>query len=256
MDKKEFDNKVGETIAELERLAEIVNTPENILRDFYDAYKPNLLQRVLEIQGYDEDELYEVLIRQIGKLPALSNCRITRASQEPLAPMRIKYKDPDFELIVVDIKSKKYESVFEMVAKGLEYRMRDAELFRNEAQKNVNEMKAIDSRIRTIIAGEIPLRQTSWSKRGALKQYMASLNYPADEIKRAMNNLPPFLTKIEEEIAKRQSILAEQIQEYSECAAKKESFENNPYLQNAVRDLTELLQNSGYTSKPNMAPSS
>jgi hypothetical protein len=256
VDKKELNQKIRETVAEIERLTNIIDEPERILSDFYDSYKPNLLQRVLEIQGYTEDELYEVLIMQIGKLPALSNCRITRTSNEPMAPMRVKYKDPDFELVVMDIKSKKYESVFESVAKGLIYRMRDAEVYRDQAQKNVNQMKAIDSRIRTILGGEIPLRHSSWSKRGALKQYMASLNYPADEIKRVLNNPAPFLAKIEEEIDKRQSILAEQIQEYSECAAKKESFENNPYLQNAVRDLTELLQNSGYTSKPNMAPSS
>ena len=29
-------------------------------------------------------------------------------------------------------------------------------------------------------------------------------------------------------------------------------FENNPYLQNAVKDLTELLQESGYTSRNNL----
>lgn len=256
MDKKEFDLKVKDTIAEIERLAEIVNTPERILGDFYDAYKPNLLQRVLEFQGYSEDELYEVLIQQIGKLPALSNCKITRTSKEPLAPMCISYRNPDFELVILDIKAKKYESVFESVAKGLEYRMRDAEVFRDEAQQNVNKIKAIDARLRAIYGGEIPLRKTSFGKRNALKQYMTSLNYPAEDIKRAMDNPTPFLEKIEEKIAMLQSVLAEQKQEYAECAAQKESFENNPYLQNAVRDLTELLQNCGYTSKPNLsAPS-
>ncbi len=64
MDKKELNQKVRETVTEIERLTTILDEPERILSDFYDSYKPNLLQRVLEIQGYTEDELYEVLIKQ------------------------------------------------------------------------------------------------------------------------------------------------------------------------------------------------
>lgn len=253
MDKKEFDQKVKETIAEIERLSTIAGQPERILGDFYDSYKPNLLQKVLEFQGYSEDELYEVLIAQIGKLPALSNCKIAKTSKEPLAPMKISYRDPEFQLIILDIKAKKYESIYESVRKGLDYRMRDADALREEAESNVKAMRTIDSRVRTIVAGEIPLKKMSLSKRGALKQYMRSLNYSADDIQRACDNTGPFLQRIEEEIAKRQSVLAEAMQELSECQTQKESFENNPYLQNAVKDLTELLQNSGYTSKPNLS---
>lgn len=252
MDKKEFNVKVKEIVTEVQRLSDIIDSPERILGDFYDAYKPNLLQKILEFLGYSEDELYEVLIAQIGKLPALSNCKITRATKEPMAPMRVSYRDPEFELIVMDIKAHKYESVFESVSNGLEYRMRDAEVLRDEAEKNVKEMKALDSRVRTICAGEIPLRKTSFSKRGALKQYLTGIGYSKDAANRACDNTGGFLKNIQEEIDKRQSILAESQQEYSECMAHKEGFENNPYLQNAVRDLTELLQNCGYTSKPNL----
>jgi len=252
MNKREFDQVLEDTMTEMRKLSDIVNQPERILGDFYDAYKPNLLQKILEFQGYNEDELYEVLISQIGKLPALSNCKISKVSKEALAPMRIVYRDPAFELIVLDIKAKKYECVYESVKKGLDYRMRDAEAIRDGAKENVSQLKAIDSRIRTIVAGEIPLKKMSLSKRGTLKQYMKSLNYSTDDIQRACDNTGPFLKVIEEEIDKRQSILAEALQELSECQEKKESFENNSYLQNAVKDLVELLQNSGYTSKPNL----
>ena len=252
MDKRQFDQQVKETISEINRLSAIVDQPERILGEFYETYKPNLLQKVLDFQGYNEDELYDVLISQVGRLPALANCKIARVSKEPLAPMRISYRDPAFELIILDIKAKKYECVYETVKKGLEYRMRDAEVLREEAQGKVHTLKTIDSRVRTIVAGEIPLKKMSFSKRSALKQYMKSLNYSADDIQRACDNTGPFLQVIEENIAKRQSILAEALRELSECQEQKESFENNSYLQNAVRDLIDLLQNSGYSSKSNL----
>ena len=253
MDKKEFDSKVKEIIAEIERLKNIMDSPEQILQDFYDAYKPNLLQKTMEFLGYGEDEVYEVLIGQISRLPALSNCKITRATKEPLSPLRISYRDPEFELMIIDIKAHRYESVFESVVKGLEYRVRDAEKVRETAQVNVNEMKSLESRVRTICAGEIPLRKTSFQKRGALKHYLTGLGwYTKEAATRACDNTGAFLNNIQEEIDKRQSILAEAQQKYSECLSAQESFENNPYLQNAVKDLTELLQESGYTSRNNL----
>lgn len=242
-------------MAEIERLDDIISSPQRILSDFYDAYRPNLLQKIMEMQGYSEDALYEVLITQVSKLPALSNCKMTRANKEPMAPIRISYRNPAFELMVLDIKAHKYESVFASVAKGLEYRMRDAAVLREDAQKNVGEMKMLDSRVRTICAGEIPLRRTSFTKRGALKQYLAGIGYSKEQANRACENTGGFLHNIQEEIDKRQSLLAEALQEYSECMAQKESFENDPYLQNAVKDLTELLQNCGYLSKANLGGS-
>ena len=52
MDKREFDIKVKEIHAELERMSQIVEDPERILTEFYDAYKPNLLQKIFEFMGY------------------------------------------------------------------------------------------------------------------------------------------------------------------------------------------------------------
>ena len=253
MDKREFDIKVKEIHAELERISQIVEDPERILTEFYDAYKPNLLQKIFEFMGYSEDELYEVLIRQIGNLPALANCRITRATEEPMSPLRIHYRDPQFELMVIDIKAHRYESTYESVANGLKYRLRDAEKKQKTAEDNVKEMKSLESRVRMICAGEIPLKKTSFNKRGALKRYLTGLGwYTREDAVRACDNTDGFLRNIQEEIDKRQSILAEAQQEYSACASAKESFENNSYLQNAVKDLTDLLQNNGYTSRLNM----
>ena len=59
MDKREFDLKVKEIHEEVDRLSSIVEDPARILSEFYDAYKPNLLQKTLEFLGYAEDELYE-----------------------------------------------------------------------------------------------------------------------------------------------------------------------------------------------------
>lgn len=253
MDKREFDLKVKEIHEEVDRLSSIVEDPARILSEFYDAYKPNLLQKTLEFLGYAEDELYEVLIQQIGKLPALANCKITRASDKPLSPLRICYRDPQFELMVIDIKAHRYESTYESVANGLRYRLRDAEKQQKTAEDNVKEMRELESRVRTICAGEIPLKKTSFNKRGALKRYLTGLGwYTREDATRACDNTEGFLRNIQEEIDKRQSILAETQQEYSACAAAKKSFEDNPYLQNAVKDLTELLQKSGYISRQNL----
>ena len=114
-------------------------------------------------------------------------------------------------------------------------------------------MRELESRVRTICAGEIPLKKTSFNKRGALKRYLTGLGwYTREDATRACDNTEGFLRNIQEEIDKRQSILAEAQQEYSACAAAKKSFEDNPYLQNAVKDLTELLQKSGYISRQNL----
>ena len=253
MDKKEFDAKVREIIAEIERLSNIVDSPERILKEFYDAYKPNLLQKTMEFLGYGEDELYEVLIRQIGTLPSLPNCKIARATSEPLSPLRISYRNPEFELMVIDIKAHRYESVFESVARGLEYHVRDADKQRAKAESDVQEMKSLESRVRTICAGEIPLKKISLMKRGNLIRYLTGLGwYTKEDATRACDNTGAFLRNIQEQIDKRQYILAEAQQKYSESVSAKEDFENNAYLQNAVKDLTELLQGSGYTSRNNL----
>ena len=78
MDKREFDLKVKEIHEEVDRLSSIVEDPARILSEFYDAYKPNLLQKTLEFLGYAEDELYEVrhwsTARSHG--PVISRCHL------------------------------------------------------------------------------------------------------------------------------------------------------------------------------------
>ena len=73
----------------------------------------------------------------------MANCKITRASDKPLSPLRICYRDPQFELMVIDIKAHRYESTYESVANGLRYRLRDAEKQQKTAEDNVKEMREL-----------------------------------------------------------------------------------------------------------------
>ena len=253
MDKKEFDTKMQEIHMELDRLSSVVEDPVRILSEFYDSYRPNLVQQIFKLKGYSDADLTELLIHQLRKLPALSNCQIVQAEERPEGTLRISFREPQFDLMFLDIKGHRYESTFDSVANGLTYRLQDAEGQKRAAEENVREMKDMETRVRTICGGEIPLKKTSFAKRGALKRYLTGLKwYTKEDATRACDNTDKFLRNIQEEIDKRQSLLAEAQQEAAACAAAKDAFENNIYLQNAVRDLTELLKQNGYISCKNL----
>ena len=248
MDKHTFDQQIKEIHAEIDRLCAVVEDPARILGEFFDSYKPNLLQTIFEFYGYSEKEIYGLLIAQLSKLPALANCVIEYKPEHQKAPLRISYRDPHFELLYLDPKAHLYESTFEQVSNGMKYRVRDAEGELAAAEESVNEVRTLEKRVRMICGGEIPLRRTSLGKRASLKRYLVGLKwYTKEDAARACDHTESFLKNIQKEIDKRQAILAEIQQKLSECVAARDKFTNNIYLQNSMRDMTALLDSLGYT---------
>ena len=69
-----------------------------------------------------------------------------------------------------------------------------------------------------------------------------------EDASRACDHTDSFLRSIQEEIDKRQAIMAMEQQKLSECTAIQDKFTNNTYLQNAMQDMTTILENQGYTN--------
>lgn len=249
MDKNSFDQQIEQIYAELDRLCAVIEDPARILGEFFDPYKPNLLQAILTLYGYSERDLYDLIAFQLSKLPALANCVVEYNPEYPKAPLRISYRDPHFELLHLNLKSRQYESTFEQVANGMKYRIRDAKGALMAAEESVNEVRILEKRIRMICGGEIPLRRTSLAKRASLKRYLVGLKwYTKEDASRACDHTDSFLRSIQEEIDKRQAIMAMEQQKLSECTAIQDKFTNNTYLQNAMQDMTTILENQGYTN--------
>lgn len=171
MDKKEFDTKMQEIHMELDRLSSVVEDPVRILSEFYDSYRPNLVQQIFKLKGYSDADLTELLIHQLRKLPALSNCQIVQAEERPEGTLRISFREPQFDLMFLDIKGHRYESTFDSVANGLTYRLRDAEGQKRAAEENVREMKDTQKGSDLVVFGQY----TSYKKKIDGQQYPRSI---------------------------------------------------------------------------------
>lgn len=239
---------------EIDRLVEIIENPERILGEFYNTYSENLLQRVLQFMNYSEDELDDTLIEQLGKMDVLSNCKITKLRDRASSPLLISYRKPEFRLLLIYIKGKKYENVFESVVRGLQVNINETEAAVKKADRDVEELKEIFARIRQLSNGDYRLRGFAGiGRKNNIKKYLGSINYTKEEIDRIVGDLNGFVGKLSDSIDQRQAVLAEAEISYSEAVDKRREYDDNNFLQNAVNDLTAMLVHSGYELDKNLS---
>lgn len=247
MNKRQFDEKLKGIQDEIGRLTNIVEEPSRILTEFYDPFRPNLLQRLFTVMGHDAGDIYDLLIDQLGSLPVMAGCRLFKTPGRAEGPLRIHYSNPDFALIIVDIKGKRYESIYESVLRGMDANIRDAESERNVAEQSVKEMKEIDRTIRHMAGGDITFRgMRSLMNREQIKRYLRNLTYSRDDAAVIVRDLGAFLTNVQEQIDKRQAVLAEVQSKYAGFLEARKAFDESPYLKNTIMAITELLVASGY----------
>ena len=238
---------------EIDRLLNVIETPELILSDFYDAYSGNLLQHILEFMNVTEDELYNSLIEQLGKMKVLSNCKITKIKDGASSPLLISYRKPEFRLFLLDIKGKKYENVFESVVRGLKVNITEAEAAKRTAEAELETIKEVSAKIHQLSGGDDSLRGfAGLGRKKNIRKYLGDINYTKEEIERILQDLRGFRIKLSDTIDKRQALLAEAEMDYSEAIERRREYEDNAHLQNAVNDLNAMLVNSGYEVKQNL----
>ena len=251
-----------EAVDELQRLITVVENPERILGEFYKPYSENLLQYVMEYMNVTEDELYSCLIEQLGKMPMLANCKLSRIRNGPSSPILISYRKPGFKLLLIDIKGKRYENVFESVVRGLQTNINEAELELKRAESETMEAKEIAFKLHQLSGGEYDLRGFSAiARKRNIRVYLSnvkstSINFTKEEIDKIVSNLggeKGYMNRLAETIDKRQALLADAERAYSEAMDRKLEYDENPYLQNAVSDLTDMLLNSGYELKQDLS---
>jgi DNA polymerase III psi subunit len=245
---------VADVKQEIDRLVQVIEKPEDILGKFYNAYNENLLQHVLEYMNISEDELYNLLIEQLGKMPVLSNCKITKLKSGTSSPLLVSYRKPEFRLLKIDIKGKKFENVFETVVRGLQVTINETEVAVRKAEGDVAELKEVATRIYQLSNGDYALRGfAGLTRKRNIRNYLDSVNYTRDDIDRIIGNLSGFVGRLSDSIDKRQAVLAEAEVKHSEALDRRGEYDNNNFLQNAVSDLTALLSNSGYELKKDLS---
>jgi hypothetical protein len=254
MNTEKLHQIVGDVKSEIDRLVTVIETPEDILGKFYNAYNVNLLQHVLEYMNISEDELFNLLIEQLGKMPVLSNCKITKLKSGISSPLLVSYRKPEFRLLKIDIKGKKFENVFETVVRGLQVTINETHAAVQSAEEAVNELKEVAKKIYQLSNGDYALRGFSGlTRKKNIRNYLGSINYTKDDIDRILGNLSGFVGRLSDSIDKRQAVLADVEIAHSEAIDRRGEYDNNTFLQNAVGDLTAMLTNSGYEHKKDLS---
>lgn len=253
MRKREFDSKIETMKTEVDRLMEILDNPDQILSDFFDSYKPNMIERLCKVNHISEDDLYDVLMEQLEKLPVLSNCTLTKAPKregETNVVLHVCFREPEFSLFYIDLKAKRFENVFESVVRGFDANIRDSEHKRDKTQKNVDEIVELMRNIYQLANNDLTLRSSGFGVRGRIKRYVREVGYSAQASDNIASNPQKFIeVQCQDTLDKRQAAFASAEAEYNKHMRIKREFDSNPNLQNTIRDLRDILCNKGYVTK-------
>lgn len=248
MNLQDFQIRIKGIEDELNRLSSIIDEPERILGEFYERLRPNFLIQIVGLQGISEAEVYDILIKQLQKLPLMENCRIDKTDAGLQAPpLLISFRHPDFSLVRIDLKSRKYENIYLSVLRGIDACIKEAGEQRSLARERVNEIMTLDKDIRTLADGDLKLNKPgAWAKKNNIRSYLKRNGYLAQDAKQIVLHLEKFLDNCQTEIDKRNATLAEHQRTFSEQSERRSQFDDNQYLQNTINDIVELLDRNGY----------